>query len=109
MWCGAWWKSEGVFSPMLMSDGTLEYVFIVLIALAFDLAFGELPNRLHPVAGLGRIISWELKLAPKGKLGQLGYGTFTLMAARSNSRREKVNFRITAPTSTKSRVFTSLR
>jgi adenosylcobinamide-phosphate synthase len=65
---------------MLMSDGTLEYVFIVLIALAFDLAFGELPNRLHPVAGLGRIISWELKLAPKGKLGQLGYGTFIVLA-----------------------------
>ena len=31
---------------------------VVLLALAFDLFVGEPPNRLHPVAWLGRLLAW---------------------------------------------------
>lgn len=53
----------------------MEIVFILLIALAVDLAFGEPPNAWHPVAWLGKLISLKTKTAPKkGKLTQMAYG-----------------------------------
>lgn len=52
----------------------MEYVLILVLSLALDVAFGELPNRVHPVAGIGRIISWEMKLRPRGRTAQLLYG-----------------------------------
>jgi adenosylcobinamide-phosphate synthase len=53
----------------------MEIIFILLIALALDLIFGELPNAWHPVAWLGKLISLETRLAPKkGRLRQLTYG-----------------------------------
>jgi len=53
----------------------MEIIVILLIALALDLIFGELPNAWHPVAWLGKLISLETRLAPKrGKLRQLAYG-----------------------------------
>jgi len=53
----------------------MEIIFILLIALAIDLAFGETPNSWHPVAWLGKLIALETKRAPRrGKLIQLVFG-----------------------------------
>jgi len=46
-----------------------------LLSLLFDALFGDPPNRFHPVAWMGSVISWLKDLAPeKGKLAQLIYG-----------------------------------
>jgi adenosylcobinamide-phosphate synthase len=62
-------------------------IIILLIALTLDLIFGEPPNTWHPVAWLGKLISWETKLVPhRGKFRQTAYGasivlvTFGLIA-----------------------------
>jgi adenosylcobinamide-phosphate synthase len=53
----------------------MEKIIILFIALTLDLIFGELSNTWHPVAWLGKLISWETKLAPhRGKLRQMAYG-----------------------------------
>lgn len=53
----------------------MEKIVILLIALTLDLAFGEPPNNWHPVAWLGKLISSEMKLAPRrGKFRQMAYG-----------------------------------
>ena len=53
----------------------MEKIVILVIALTLDLIFGEPPNTWHPVAWLGKLISWETKLAPhRGRLRQLAYG-----------------------------------
>jgi adenosylcobinamide-phosphate synthase len=53
----------------------MEIIVILLLALALDLAFGEMSNAWHPVAWLGKLISLEARLAPKtGKIRQLAYG-----------------------------------
>src|SRR5262249_49488789 len=39
-------------------------VKVLLLALALDAAFGEPPNALHPVAWLGRLLSWLEPLTP---------------------------------------------
>lgn len=53
----------------------MEIIFILFIALAIDLAFGEPPNRWHPVAWLGKLISLETKWAPRrGKVIPLFFG-----------------------------------
>ena len=57
----------------------MEYVLILVVALALDVVFGEPPNRVHPVAGIGRIISWEMKLRPRGRTAQLLYGSFAVL------------------------------
>jgi len=53
----------------------MEIIIILLIALALDLILGEPSNTWHPVAWLGKLISLEIKLAPKkGSSRQLAYG-----------------------------------
>lgn len=53
----------------------MEIIFILFIALAIDLAFGEPPNSWHPVAWLGKLISLETKWAPRrGKVIPLFFG-----------------------------------
>jgi adenosylcobinamide-phosphate synthase len=53
---------------------------ILLLALILDILFGELPNMLHPVAWLGKLIGLESRIAPrKGKNAQLIYGLVTLL------------------------------
>lgn len=52
----------------------MDNVLIILIALGMDIAFGELPNRWHPVAWLGKAISLEIEWAPKRAKAQLIYG-----------------------------------
>ncbi len=58
----------------------MEIIFILFIALALDFAFGEPPNFWHPVAWLGKLISLEMKWAPRrGKLTQLVFGIVTVL------------------------------
>ena len=44
------------------------------IALGLDLALGEPPNALHPVAWIGRLASLVLRAAPRRPAAQLGFG-----------------------------------
>jgi len=54
----------------------MEKIIILLVALTLDLAFGEPTNTWHPVAWLGKLISLEMKPAPRrGKFRQMAYGT----------------------------------
>jgi len=53
----------------------METIFILLTALALDLALGEPSNTWHPVAWLGKLISLETQISPqKGKFRQVAYG-----------------------------------
>jgi len=53
----------------------MDIIFILLIALALDLLFGEPPDSWHPVAWLGKLISATMKRAPeRGSKTQLLFG-----------------------------------
>ncbi|MDP2931712.1 MAG: cobalamin biosynthesis protein [Chloroflexota bacterium] len=53
----------------------MDNIFILLAALALDLAFGEPSDRWHPVAWLGKVISLGMKWAPRrGNLAQMVFG-----------------------------------
>lgn len=40
-------------------------IYILVLALLIDIICGEAPNRLHPVAWLGKLINFELKFSPR--------------------------------------------
>lgn len=62
----------------------MDIVFMLLIALVIDLAFGEPPNAWHPVAWLGNLISFGMRLAPRrGKVKQLAFGIIIVIIAIS--------------------------
>jgi adenosylcobinamide-phosphate synthase len=52
----------------------------LLVALAADALLGDPPNRLHPVVGMGRWLSWGERLAPAGARPRLGWGAAWLLA-----------------------------
>jgi adenosylcobinamide-phosphate synthase len=53
----------------------MTLITILSLAIIFDVLFGELPNKLHPVAWLGNLINEEVRIAPgKGKHAQTIYG-----------------------------------
>ncbi|MBI4289216.1 MAG: cobalamin biosynthesis protein [Chloroflexi bacterium] len=53
----------------------MENIAVLALALALDMALGEPPNRFHPVAWLGKLISLEDRVAPRaGSRRQLAYG-----------------------------------
>lgn len=55
----------------------MENIFVLALALAVDLVIGEYPYRLHPVVWMGKVISAELKLAPKKNTrARFTYGVF---------------------------------
>ncbi len=55
-------------------------LFILIIAVALDVLLGELPDRLHPVAWLGKFIDVQLKLTPAGgRLSQFACGAWTVV------------------------------
>lgn len=58
----------------------MDIVFILLLALALDLALGEPPNAIHPVVWMGKVIAF---LIGRGKglapIGQLLYGIGTVL------------------------------
>jgi adenosylcobinamide-phosphate synthase len=58
----------------------IDIIYILLLALALDLALGDPPNAIHPVAWMGQVIAF---LIGKGKglspTGQLIYGISTIL------------------------------
>lgn len=59
---------------------------ILLVALLLDLLVGEPPNRWHPVAWIGQLLSWGQSRAPRGgPLALMAYGGFLLMAALASA------------------------
>jgi len=57
----------------------MKEIFILALALLIDLALGEVPDRFHPVAWLGRLASLELRLAPPdGRVRQFVFGLLTV-------------------------------
>jgi adenosylcobinamide-phosphate synthase len=55
-------------------------ITILLLAIIIDIIFGELPNILHPVAWLGKLINLEIRISPgKGKKAQIIYGIIILI------------------------------
>lgn len=58
----------------------MHIIFILILALMADIILGETPNAWHPVAWLGKVISLEIRLAPKqGKIKRLVYGIITTL------------------------------
>lgn len=51
----------------------------LVAALVLDLAFGEPPNAVHPVAWIGSLASWVLRAAPRGPRAQLGFGALVAL------------------------------
>lgn len=45
-----------------MSLSEYEFVAVAGLAILIDLLLGELPNRIHPVAGMGKAIGWGKRL-----------------------------------------------
>jgi len=58
-------------------------LLVFAIALALDVALGEPPNAIHPVAWMGTLAKALLRLAPpRGKVAQFAFGAFvTLVVA----------------------------
>jgi adenosylcobinamide-phosphate synthase len=49
-------------------------LLILILALLLDVAMGEASNRFHPVAWLGKLISFQLRLKPRSKANQFAWG-----------------------------------
>ncbi|MHB8084839.1 MAG: cobalamin biosynthesis protein, partial [Dehalococcoidia bacterium] len=59
-------------------------IVILILALLLDISLGEPSNRYHPVAWLGKLISFQLKFAPKtGNLSQFTYGAGIVLLTAS--------------------------
>jgi len=53
----------------------MENIVVLLLALVVDVILGEYPRPIHPVVWMGKLISAELRLAPRrGPRAQLFYG-----------------------------------
>ena len=53
----------------------MENISILLLSLAIDVTWGEFPRHVHPVVWLGKVISLELRVAPRqSRWAQLVYG-----------------------------------
>ena len=53
----------------------MELLFVLLLALAMDVLFGEPPRAIHPVVWIGKVISFWERFAPaQGPRSQLVYG-----------------------------------
>jgi adenosylcobinamide-phosphate synthase len=48
---------------------------VLLAALAFDALVGEVPNRVHPVVGMGRVLTALETLAPRASRARFVFGT----------------------------------
>ncbi|MBM3132198.1 MAG: cobalamin biosynthesis protein [Chloroflexi bacterium] len=58
----------------------MDYIFILLLALALDLALGDPPTAIHPVGWMGKLISLFERCAPKnGPRAQFLYGAFMVI------------------------------
>jgi adenosylcobinamide-phosphate synthase len=58
----------------------MHIIFVIILALIADIAFGEPSNTWHPVAWLGKIISLQTRIAPKqGEIKRLVFGITTVL------------------------------
>jgi adenosylcobinamide-phosphate synthase len=57
-----------------MSNPTVSGIWVILIAVAIDAILGEVPNRVHPVVGIGTLTHALLRRAPRKPLRQLLFG-----------------------------------
>jgi adenosylcobinamide-phosphate synthase len=58
----------------------VEIIFVLLLALIIDVTWGELPRSFHPVVGMGKFTSVQLRFAPRqSHLAQLVYGAAILL------------------------------
>ncbi len=64
--------------PLPVPEALYDPVMLVL-ALVLDLAFRELPNRLHPTAWIGQTVSWAEKLSPSGPRASLAAGVIIVV------------------------------
>ena len=51
--------------------GNPNDIIVLVLAVLLDLAVGELPNRFHPTAWMGKTVSLAERLAPKNDRAQL--------------------------------------
>ena len=81
-------QSRGIFYYYEFNDKNSRYallknmdtIFILILAIIIDIALGELPNPWHPVAWLGKLISLEMRVAPRqGKIKQLVFGILAIL------------------------------
>jgi len=55
-------------------------LLVIPLAVALDLVFGEMPSNIHPVVGMGRLLSLGARFAPgKSNVAQFLYGAFTVL------------------------------
>lgn len=52
----------------------MEELWVLLLAVAWDLALGEPPAAVHPVVWMGRTAGFLVKWAPSGRVAALAYG-----------------------------------
>lgn len=53
---------------------------VVVLALFFDLAFGDLPNRFHPTAWMGKLIASIMRFRPRGnRFAEFTFGFFIIL------------------------------
>lgn len=58
----------------------MQSLYILITALLIDIICGEAPNRFHPVAWLGHLISFETRYRPRqGNKRQIIYGLFIVL------------------------------
>ena len=64
--------------------GPLE-VAVIVFAVAIDALFGEVPNRVHPVVGMGNLTHWLLRKSPLHPAAQLLFGAALVLTVTGAS------------------------
>lgn len=57
-----------------MSSLDTSALLVVITAVAIDMTLGEMPNRIHPVVGMGTLTHWLLRRAPVRAALQFAFG-----------------------------------
>ncbi len=56
-----------------------HHALVVLGAVALDALFGELPNRIHPVVGMGTLTRFALRYRPTGRAREFVFGVLLVL------------------------------
>lgn len=71
--------------PLSMASFGPEHALIVLSAVALDALLGEVPNRLHPVVGIGALTRALLRFRPCGRGREFAFGVWLVLFVVSAS------------------------